>query len=536
MSAAPSYSGSHAADEAGGGRQISHEGGLYPSAWERCAPYFAEYAGVFVLTLTFLYNSSQLILTKEDASWALNSTGFMVCSLVYALGHISGAHLNPSISISLALTGRLGGRATVGLVIAQLLGAGSAAIIRLQFSHAKVDLEPLNDHGWQAVVTLEVLFTALLCFVYLNCAASFKNNPLLRPNGFAGLCVGLVYVAAAFAMRNITHAVCNSAIAVGLGFVESRGLHEHGHKAVLYFCIDIVGAFIGTGLYRVVRPDEASREGGKRLGKGEQIGTRIAAEFIGTFYLILTKAMNRLAVSDVQAIALGPESWSVMAVLTALAYSLGSVSGSYFNPALTIGAWACGRGGGPNGEWSGHEWVFYILAQVLGSIAASSVFVAMSNGRDIPQAAVNFSGGVEFFAEGTFTAFLTYVVLASRCQPIRGGEAIWPKQWPSFHGFVYGAVHVAGGFSIGPITGSMLNPAVVLSFVGVDLFHGHIAPNMVMYIVYQVVGAVVGAGIFAVLNAELYRDLDKEDNEPLKDEATDGKTPLASILLSRQGA
>merc|ERR1719468_705037 len=108
-------------------------------------------------------------------------------------------------------------------------------------------------------------------------------------------------------------------------------------------------------------------------------GTMVAAEFIGTYFVILTKALNRLTVTTVTSGGMGPESWSVMAVLTAMVYSLHGVSGVVFTPALTIAAGSCGRG-----AWVGHAWIFYLIAQVFAAIAGSLTFKSLSNGREIP--------------------------------------------------------------------------------------------------------------------------------------------------------
>merc|ERR1740121_2090415 len=326
----------------------------------------------------------------------------------------------------------------------------------------------------------------------------------------------------------------NSAIAVGLGIVEGGSANSNVHRAVIFICTDFAGAFIGTGLYRVVRPDEASRQqtGDRKtaVDRSSQIATRIAAEFIGTFFLILVKALNRLAMIEVNMAGLGPESWSVMAVVTALVYSLSSVSGAYFNPALTIGAWACGQG-----AWRGYDWIFYLVAQTFGAIGASSVFVALSNGRSIPYANSTFGIGTEVFSEGMFSGFLTFVVLSTRVglktssEEKAAGAAQGVKAHPqgNFHGLAYGACHVAGGFSIGPITGSMLNPAVVFSFVGVDLLHGNFGGGFAAYVVYQVAGSLLGAAFFVILHAELYRDEDPQKAEAEKKEAAN--------LLDRSG-
>lgn len=524
MASSGSYSG-EAAGKAGKAEEaaiISHSGGIYPSTWEILAPYFAEYVGALVLTAAFLFNNTQLERSKvATGSFLLNSNGLMVGALVYAFLHNSGAHLNPSVTASLVLTGRLPTRRAFGLVLCQLCGAATAAILVFLCCPkvAAVELGPRDGHTWRAVVATEVLYTAMLCFVYLNCVASVENNPLLKQNGFGGLAVGLVFIAAAFAMRDICPAVLNSAIALGLGVADNLNLsgRPFNGEGLVYFFSDMTGAVIGTGLFRVVRPDEMHTSAGT-AAKPVAVGTFVAAEFIGTFFIILTKSMNRLALLKVDQAVIGPESWAVMAAIASMTYALHDVSGAYFNPALTLAAAACRRASLPR-----NAWIFYPVAQVLGAVVASVAFASMSFGRKIPAAPNRFSAPLELWSEALFSAFTCYVVLS--CRFPQGSKSM-PLRQNSFHGLAYGACHVAAGFAIGPITGAMLNPTVVVSFVGVDLFHGHLDSGMLLFIFYQLAGGLFGAGLFAILHAELYRS---DHNQHPKKSALRPEPDLASV-------
>jgi len=96
----------------------------------------------------------------------------------------------------------------------------------------------------------------MLCFVYLNCAASLKNNPVGDPNGFVGLAMGFCFIAAGTAGREISNNVMNSAVAAGTLIVDCR--EGFRARSLTYLLFDVAGAFLGTGLYRVVSP-RASR-------------------------------------------------------------------------------------------------------------------------------------------------------------------------------------------------------------------------------------------------------------------------------------
>ena len=82
---------------------------------------------------------------------------------------------------------------------------------------------------------------------------------------------------------------------------------------------------MAAGLFRVVRPDEFGGSADYTLG------TKLVSEFIGTFYLVLTVGLNVLGKSPAPV-------WSIAAALMCMIYSLGSVSGANFNPAVIHGS------------------------------------------------------------------------------------------------------------------------------------------------------------------------------------------------------
>jgi len=503
--------------------QLTHEGAIYPSLWETSAPYLMEFFGVGVLTMTFMYNYS----VNKDPVYTSTSNGLMVMALTYALSHVSGANLNPSVTISLLLTGRYTPRVAMKLCISQMMGAMAAATVRWQMSIVDVDIGPKAGHTFRAVIIVEILYTGMLCFVFLNCAASNKNNPVRNPNGFVGLAVGLCFIAGGYAASNISNTVMNSAIAVGLGFVDSK--NGFSWTGVAYFLADTIGAFIGTALFRIVRPDEDNVGVARRDAEDLRRDTdsaKLFAEFIGAFYVIFTKALNRIG-SDGSDTEIGPEAWSVAAALTAMVYSLRDVSGGYFNPAVTLSTSISGFG-----FCSLRVAFFYMVSQIFAAIAASSLFTAMNNGKGIP---LTFGGGESvyavMFAEGSFSFLITYVVLtmsipmasaavgsgseATAKTPLKAAVGMKPgrrQPGPSdVAGFAYGSCHTAGGYAIGAISGSLLNPAVVLSFTGVDLLKGQVQAQVMAYIVYQVVGSLLGLGAWVVTHAGLYRQPKEED-------------------------
>lgn len=82
------------------------------------------------------------------------------------------------------------------------------------------------------------------------------------------------------------------------------------------------------------------------------------------------------------------------------------------------------------------------------------------------------------------------------------GKRFWRQS--DIAGFAYGACQVAGGFAVGHISGALLNPAVVIAFEGVNIFSNHFRGRVLLYIVWETLGALLATGTFMVTNAHLY--------------------------------
>jgi len=111
---------------------------------------------------------------------------------------------------------------------------------------------------------------------------------------------------------------------------------------------------------------------------------KLAAEFIGTFWLVLAVCGCALLAAGVPGVGIG---WmgvafgAGLAVLTG-AYAFGAISGGHFNPAVTLGVWAAGR-------MQIGQVPLYIIAQVLGGVLAACVIFYVANGT----AGFDASGG-----------------------------------------------------------------------------------------------------------------------------------------------
>merc|ERR1719258_340063 len=201
-----------------------------------------------------------------------------------------------------------------------------------------------------------------------------------------------------------------------------------------------------------------------------------AAEFLGTFFLVLTVGLNVLANSPAGA-------WSIAAALMCMIYALGSVSGAHFNPAVTLAIFLSGRG-----KVSGaSEMGAYMATQVVAGIIASFTYVAIYKGKTFPlQAQGDHNHGAVAMAEIVFTFVLCFVVLSVATSKDASSQMF---------GLAIASCVTVGGNAIGAISGGSLNPAV--SF-GIDIGSAWIngAWNCLLYSAYEFIGAALAAGVF----------------------------------------
>ena len=105
-------------------------------------------------------------------------------------------------------------------------------------------------------------------------------------------------------------------------------------------------------------------------------GKQAVAEFFGTFWLVLggTGAAVLAASLGAEGIGLVGVALAFGLTVVTMAYAVGHISGGHFNPAVTIGLWVGGR-------FPGGKILVYVVAQVLGAIAASSVLYVIASGK-----------------------------------------------------------------------------------------------------------------------------------------------------------
>ena len=150
---------------------------------------FSELLGTFMLVLVaagggLLHAKGEISLTA-----AVVAPGLMVMAIILFMGAVSGAHLNPAVSLAFAVRGDFPWRRVPGYVIVQLLGATLACLFLLavfgNVEHLGATLPGTGYHDWQALF-MEVALTAVLVSVILGTASAAQNVGTIGALGVGG--------------------------------------------------------------------------------------------------------------------------------------------------------------------------------------------------------------------------------------------------------------------------------------------------------------------------------------------------------------
>merc|ERR1719487_3144591 len=182
------------------------------------ATYIAEFVGTFLLVFTVGCN----VLTAS-ATWAVTSIACVLMVSIYALGGVSGGNFNPAVSLTLGLSGKMEWKEVAIYCVVQIIAGICAGLSFAAMLWKVVNVAPKPGFGWWEAGLAEILYTFVLCFVVLNCAACKKN----KGNQFFGLAIGLVIIAGGYGAGYISGGAFNPAVAFGL---DVSGAMIHGFR------------------------------------------------------------------------------------------------------------------------------------------------------------------------------------------------------------------------------------------------------------------------------------------------------------------
>lgn len=225
--------------------------------------YFAEFFGTFWLVLGGC-GSAVLAAAFPDVGIGLVGVsiafGLTVLTMAFAIGHISGCHLNPAVSVGLWAGGRFPGRELPAYIIAQVIGGVAAGGVLYLIASGQAGFDVAagfasNGYGehspggysFQAAVIAEVVMTMMFLLVIMG--ATDRRAPA----GFAPIAIGLCLTLIHLISIPVTNTSVNPARSTGVAVYV-------GDWAVaqlwLFWLAPIVGGVIGALVYRFVISDE----------------------------------------------------------------------------------------------------------------------------------------------------------------------------------------------------------------------------------------------------------------------------------------
>ena len=203
--------------------------------------FIVECIGTFFLLLTI----GLTVIPGSAGVIAPLAIGSVLMVLVYAGGHISGAHYNPAVTLAVLIRGKCTMADVPVYLTAQILGAVAGALTA-QFLVGSGTAAATIDVTKSLIA--EFLFTFALAYVVLNVATSKGTSG----NSFYGLAIGFVVMAGAFSVGGISGGAFNPAVAIAaplMGLMDWNNIWIH-------ISADFAGGALAAVVFNILNPDD----------------------------------------------------------------------------------------------------------------------------------------------------------------------------------------------------------------------------------------------------------------------------------------
>ena len=227
---------------------------------EKMKRYLAEFFGTFWLVFggcgsaIFAAAFPELGIGFVGVAFAF---GLTVLTMAYAVGHISGGHFNPAVSVGLLVGGRFDKKDFVPYVIAQVIGAIAAAAVLYLIASGKAGFDAVasgfasngygehspNGYNLVSALVAEIVLTAFFLIIILGATNE------RAPKGFAPIAIGLGLTLIHLISIPITNTSVNPARSTGVAIFQGTWALE---QLWLFWVAPIVGAIIGAIIYRIL--------------------------------------------------------------------------------------------------------------------------------------------------------------------------------------------------------------------------------------------------------------------------------------------
>lgn len=224
--------------------------------------YFAEFIGTFVLVL--IGCGSAVIAGSQIGFLGISMAfGLAVLVMVYAIGNISGCHINPAITISMLVAGKISGKDTVGYLVAQFLGGIVGALILYFVASGKADyslaVNGLGQNGYGDLSPMKygmgAAFLAEVVLTFIFLMVIFGATSPKAPGGFAGVAIGWSLAMIHMVGIPITGTSVNPARSFGPALIVGG---EALSQVWLFLLAPIIGGVIAALVWNyVLKPKDA---------------------------------------------------------------------------------------------------------------------------------------------------------------------------------------------------------------------------------------------------------------------------------------
>ena len=203
--------------------------------------YLVEFIGTFFLVFTI----GMVVRTGSDLAPLI--IGGVLAAMIFAGGHVSGAHFNPAVTLAVFLRGKCEARYVVPYWVAQFAAAALAALIVVGLE-GKPIAGPAN-HALGPSLVAEFLFTFALAWVILNVATAKGTEG----NSFYGLAIGFTVMAGAAAVGGVSGGAFNPAVGLGVIVMGLEKLSQFG----VYLVANVLGGVAAALAFKSVNTDDA---------------------------------------------------------------------------------------------------------------------------------------------------------------------------------------------------------------------------------------------------------------------------------------
>lgn len=210
--------------------------------------YLVEFIGTFFLVFTVGMAVINTAKPGDNSAGAMAplAIGSVLMVMIFAGGHISGGHYNPSVTLAVFLRGKCPLIDVLVYWVCQLAGSAAAAFLVLYLKHPA---------GREADGTLmipalivEAIFTFALCYVVLNVATAKGTSG----NSFYGLAIGFTVVAGAYAVGPVSGGAFNPAVALGITLMKLKEMSN----IWIYLVSELGAGALAAIVFKLVNPPD----------------------------------------------------------------------------------------------------------------------------------------------------------------------------------------------------------------------------------------------------------------------------------------